>query len=363
MSRVLLLIVLGITAFISNELLTVRAQDTQQTPVQVFLRRDIDAAGTDELSFIDPLAGGTTVVEVNGERYSVAGRAVIFYQPQERLVMQALADGIVRPHPFIQPNTDFYHIDWVVSADGKHLAWTVTTGTSAALITTTATANLDGTNARQIMVDGPRSGVRAIPIGFSSDHLDLFMDYQPDGISDFTPFSQYAGLFSLNVETGAVSFLPEEPGCYCGAGTGAGLFLRLALNDDLSGFDLNVHPLGSEVKQTIPALTLPNFTQAGDVLIAPDGHKAVYALAQVSGFGTTSQSVRTVFVLADLQEMTQAALTEPITTFVRPRAWTEDNSAILFTSPERDGTWKINLADGMLDKIAEATYLGTLSAG
>jgi hypothetical protein len=58
---------------------------------------------------------------------------------------------------------------------------------------------------------------------------------------------------------------------------------------------------------------------------------------------------------------TQTALTDPITTFVRPVAWTEDNSAILFTSPTLDGTWKIQLSDGALVKVAEATYLGTIS--
>ena len=35
-------------------------------------------------------------------------------------------------------------------------------------------------------------------------------------------------------------------------------------------------------------------------------------------------------------------------------------SAVIFTSRQRDGTWKINLSDGKLDKVANATYLGTL---
>ena len=65
-------------------------------------------------------------------------------------------------------------------------------------------------------------------------------------------------------------------------------------------------------------------------------------------------------MLVDLQLMTQAPLTDPITTFVEPLAWTEDNTAIIFTSRQRDGTWKINLSDGKLDKVANATYLGKL---
>jgi len=45
---------------------------------------------------------------------------------------------------------------------------------------------------------------------------------------------------------------------------------------------------------------------------------------------------------------------------VRPIGWTDHDSAILFTSPTLDGTWKINLADGTLTKVAAATYVGLL---
>ena len=56
------------------------------------------------------------------------------------------------------------------------------------------------------------------------------------------------------------------------------------------------------------------------------------------------------------------ALTEPITTYVQPVAWTEDNSAVIFTSPEQDGTWKVTLSDGTLDKVAEVTYVGEVAS-
>jgi hypothetical protein len=165
------------------------------------------------------------------------------------------------------------------------------------------------------------------------------------------------------LETGEQDYLPEEPGCFCGAAIEAGLFLRLTLTEDLSGFDMVVHNLTGRVEQAIPALALPNYTQAGDILIAPDGTRAVYALAQVRGFGSANESVRTVFVLVNLEDMTQTALTEPITTYVQPVAWTEDNSAVIFTSPEQDGTWKVYLSDGTLDKVAEATYVGEVAVG
>ncbi len=337
------------------------AQNGDSQLWQVFLQRDINDLGFDRLVFVDALTGDETPSEVFGERYTPVGEAIVFYDSAADRVMMASPDGRVREHPFIQPGGQTRRVDWVVSPDQSRIAWTLTNGESASALTTiTTVANVDGTNAHQIFVDGPRERIRALPVAFSSDSTVLYMDFQPDGIGALTPFKQYAGLFQVDLRSGEQTYLPDEPGCFCGAAFEAGLFLRLAVTQDLSGFDLEVNNLAGQVEQTIAALKLQNYTQAGDILIAPDGTKAVYALAQVRGFGSDNESVRTVFVLADLEAMTQTALTEPITTYVQPVAWTEDNSAIIFTSPERDGTWKVSLSDGTLVKIAEATYVGEL---
>lgn len=335
--------------------------DFADHPLEVFLQRDIDRAGTDRLLFVDTLTGESTPVEVNGERYTLAARAVLYYDLSANRVMLAQPDGSISEHPFIQPGPQTRRIDWLLSADGSQIAWTTTEALAdGTLSTITTTAGVDGATPREGLVDGPRAGIRALPVAFSADHSLLYMDYQPDSIADLTPFRQYAGLFALDLETGGATFLPGEPGCFCGAGIGAGLLLRLQLSADLGGFDVAVQPLASGVSDVIPALSLPGYTQGGDVLIAPDGMRAVYALAEIRDFGGPDQSVRTVFVLVNLSARTQTALTNPITTFVQPVAWTEDNTAVIFTSPEQDGTWKVSVSDGRLAKIAAAAYLGTL---
>ncbi|NWF69785.1 MAG: hypothetical protein HXY40_11940 [Chloroflexi bacterium] len=336
-------------------------------PQQVFLRRDIDASGRDQLLFIDTLTGTQTVVEVTGERYTIAGREVLFFDTSLRRVRLAADNGNVRDHPFMLLGLLTRRVDWVLSPDGTLIAWTMTEGDSQSnLSTITTVANLDGTQSRQVLVDGPRSSLRALPVAFSDDLTRLYMDYQPDGIGDLTPFTQYAGLFVVEITpqntVGTPQYLPGEPGCFCGGGIGSGWFLRLSLTADLSRYDLRAYNLLGGGDQMIPALALRGYTQAGDFLIAPDGTRAVYALAQVEGFGTAQQSVQTVLALVDLQALTQTTLGDPITTFVHPVAWTEDNSAVIFTTPERDGTWKINLSDNVLTKLADVTYLGTLAA-
>lgn len=328
--------------------------------VQVFLERRIDDNGQDRLTFIDTVSGDETAVELIGDRYTLLSNAVLYYDPATKKMMLAQSDGSTREHPFIQPSPETHSIDWLVSPDLKNVAWTVSNGSADNLTTLTTVANIDGTNPRQVLTDGPRNGLRALPVAFNSDRTKLYMDFQPDGVGNFTPFPQYAGLFALDLTTSEWDYLPDEPGCFCGAGFGGSLFLRLKVSADLSGFDLHVYNLTGDVSQTIPAQSIRDFTQAGDIVMSPDGSRAVYALAQIRDFGKPGQSIQTVFMLVDLQLMTQTTLTDPITTFVEPLAWTEDNSAVIFTSPERDGTWKVNLGDGKLDKVADATYLGTL---
>lgn len=330
-------------------------------PLQVFLERDIDRAGTDRLLFVDTLTGESTPVEVNGERYTLARRAVLYYDAAARRVMLARPDGSTAEHPFMQPGPQTRRLDWLLSRDGTHIAWTTTESQAdGALSTVTTTATVSGDDLRAGLVDGPRAGIRALPVAFNADHTVLYMDYQPDSIADLTPFRQYAGLFALDLASGGAAFLPGEPGCFCGAGIGSGLLLRLQLSAAADGFDVAVHHLDSGASSVIPALKLPGYTQGGDVLIAPDGTRAVYALAQMRDFGGPNQSVRTVFVLVNLTARTQLALTNPITTFVQPVAWSEDNTAVIFTSPEQNGTWKVNIGDGQLAKIAAAVYLGAL---
>ncbi len=328
---------------------------------QVFLERDVNETGIDHIIFVDVVTGEESSLRVFGERYTPINDAIMFLDTHTDRVMLATPDGEINAHPFIQPSTAARRIDWLISDDSVEIVWTITEGgAQIGLTTTTFIANLDGSDARQVFTDGPRNGVRALPVAFSADQTTLYMDYQPDGLSEYTAFDQYAGLFALDLATGDVTMLPGEPGCFCGAGFGAGFLLRLALSADGNSFDLRVHNIAGEAETTIPALHLSNYTQSGAIIVNSDGTSAVYALSQIEDFGTPEQSVQTVFMLVDLINMTQSPLTEPITTFVHPLTWTENDNAILFTSPQIDGTWKINLDGGRLTQVAEVAYLGTL---
>lgn len=359
-SRIYIVIALLLGCFVTQT----HAQSASDIPNrtwEVYLERDIAPDGLDRLVFLDVLTGETTSAEIYGERYTPTIRGVIFFDYVTNRVMLARMAGDVIPHPFIQLDDGAHRVDWVVAADGRSIAWTLTYGAFNALTTRTYTATVDGANLREVLIDGEREGLRALPVAFTVDNAYLIMDIHPDGVGRFTAYTQYAGLFRLNLATGEVNTLPGEPACFCGAGIRAGRFLRLALTDDLTGFNVRVYDLSGERDFTIPALPRSNYTQAGAILIAPDGTLAVYALSQIDDFGTPRQRVETVFMLVDLQAMTQRPLTVPLTDYVQPVHWSEDNSAIIFTSPQRNGTWKIDLNTGDFTRIARLTYIGTLS--
>lgn len=343
--------------------ISIQAQ-TVTVPVQVFrtVSDSGNTAGQDTLTFISPIAGTVGEVDVYGERYTPMQGELLFFDRLNNRMMLAAPDGSLRPHPFIQPGANTRRVDWVISEDERLIAWTLTDGTPQALTTTTTVANLDGTNSQQLLIDGPREGIRAMPVAFSADDTALYMDYQPDGLEAFTPYRQHAGLFELRWKDGdpAPVFLPDEPGCFCGAGFGASHFLRLTLADDLSGFDLVVHDLIAQTQTRLDAVALNGYTQGGDVLVSPDGSRAIYALTRVQDFGTPSQTLRTVFVLVDLLDMTQRPITSPLEVYIRPVAWTENNSAVIFSHPTQGRTWKLDIESERLEPIADAIYVGVI---
>ncbi len=328
---------------------------------EVYVRRDVDSAGLDRLQFLDLLGGDVATVEVFGERFTPLGSRILYFDDVNRVVMTAAPDGTVQPHPFIQLGAA-RRVDWIVSADQRLVAWTLTYAEPEGLRTETYIATPGGTEQQLVLTDGPRTdGVRALPVAFSADNSALIMDAHPDIIGDLAPYTQYARLFRVELATSTIELLPDDDfPCFCGAGVRAGVLLRLSVTADLRGFQLLVFGLDDGTRRIIDAYPLPNYTQAGDILISPDGTRAVYALSQIENFGTPQQRIGTIFMLVNLETMMQEPLTERITTYVHPQRWTEDLTAVLFTSPLRDGTWKVTLADGVLTNVASATWLGSL---
>jgi hypothetical protein len=324
-------------------------------PVEAFVVESAERGGEDALTFNNLLTGAQIALEVRGAQYSIVGREVVFLDVGSNRVQAVSAAGDIREHPLIQPSTGARRIDWIASPDARWVAWTITDGAPDALTTTTYIASPEGAGARLVLRDGPHAGIRAFPVAFSDDGASLYMDYQPDTIAELTPLRQYAALFALDLGSGTASSLAGEPGCYCGGALGAGRLVRLALAD--TGFEVRVLDLASGTTTVIPSLGLAEYTQAGDVLIAPDGVQAVYTLLQVdAGEG---QRVRYVYV--DLAAGAQRLLTpnDAQTRLLRPVTWLDDGQGVLMSDPAGAGTWRLDTRSGALAQVADASFIGS----
>lgn len=349
------------------------AQEDEVLPAngwQIFLERGIDSTGRNNLIFVNTLTGEETEIEHYGERYSIFEQAVMYFDYSQQRVIIAEPDGTLRDHPFIQPNLETISVDWVIDQDLNLIAWTLTNrDENDFLATITTVANLDGTNARQIITDGPRAdGRRMYPMQFDNTGNILYMDLYLEGLRNFIPIDQYVNIFALDLTTGEQAFLPEDEvfSCFCGADFGDNIFLRLRFNTFTNGYDLHVYDLATELATVLDAVTInPDYLYEGDLILSDDERYAIYSLTEVNDINTPFQSTRTDFVLVDLTTMTQEILlNRPVTTLLRPVAWTENNTAILFTTydSEQNGTWKVNINERRLVRIADANFIGVITS-
>lgn len=342
--------------------LTILPVGAQKRALAVFIDRGSSAPA---LVFVDLNGGQQTRVETNGERFTISGGLVLFFDARNRKLKQVSLDGRIDDHPFITLTANETRVEWAVSADAKRIAWTTIEGASPAAITTvTRVADSDGANVQTVFRETRQDGVRVQPVTFTPDGARLVLDYHPDGLDALTVFPQYAGLFTLDLSAddpqASMVFLPGEPGDFTGAGFGAGYYLRLGVSPQLNGFDLHVVQLATAARWEISPAG-GGYSIAGDVLVSPDGRYAVYAQAALQGIGTGVTQAETVIMQVDLAEMSQSALTGPLEGIMRPVAWNEENAAVMLVSASRQGTWKVRLSDGRLQQIAELTYIGQLN--
>ncbi|MCY4021107.1 MAG: hypothetical protein OXG39_16985 [Chloroflexi bacterium] len=341
------------------------AQDTalpeaEQPGWDVFLRKD-EADTTAELVFINILTGEMNSRSIAGERFTLLGKAVIYYDLDENQVKQVAPDTSIRDHPFLSKSADTERVDWLVFGGGQAIAWTVTRrGDGGTLSTSTYVSDVDGADGREVLVDGPREGVRVLPVAFSAATNELIMEAHPDGISEHFSYTQYAGLFALSLADGALRQLPDESGCYCAAGFGDQVLLRFPPSSRGDGVEVKVYSLDGSQKMAIESAAPAGFTAPGEALVGADDNLALYVVSQVPMQGAAADETRSVFVLADLQTLEQSLVSNPFTGLARRVAWTEDYAAVLFTNDQQLGTWKLRLSDGKISELASALYLGSL---
>ena len=342
--------------------------DAALTSWDVFVKHDSEESGSAQLVFINLLTGESTIVGINGERFTLVDGGVIYFDRDERQVKFSTPDGRVADHGFMTMPLDAERIDWIVSEDGASIAWTVTRrDQDNRLLTVTMVSDDAGGGVREVLRDGPWIDSRVMPIAFSVNADELYLDAQPDGIAGLTPLAIHANLFGLSLVSGDARLLPVAPGCFCSTAFIGESLLQLIHAPDIDGIQVKLEDVrGGGAAGTVPAIHHEGFTEgftsAGGLLPSPDGTLAIYVLTQERSIAEVDAIPQSLLVLADLEAMEQSIVGEPIDGLANPISWSEDNSAVLFTDTLQRRTWKLELSSGTVREVAEALYLGRLDA-
>ncbi len=329
----------------------------------VFLRLGPDNAKETRIVFVDLLTGEATETVASGEGHTLIDAAVLYFDTAERKVRLVKPDGVIRDHPFIAVNASDSRIDWVVDDYGGKVAWSISrTNDTGALTTNLMVADAAGAEIRELLVYGPRPGIRLIPLAFDSSGSALYVEVHADGTEDVNAYTRRSGLFALDFggQNVATRPLSGERACFCAVGFGGARWLQLVAREGTGGGELEIHDISNGTTRRIPPVSLGEYKEAGNILTSPDGKLAVYALSRVTGFAGGQQEINTVMVLADLESARQMVVNYPMTALAQPLRWTEDNSAVLFTQVGSGATWKMQISDGSTVKVADGVYLGTI---
>ena len=330
----------------------------------VFLRAGASSPGQTEVIFLDLLTGESDSFTTTGERHTLLADAVLYFDHSDHQVKRIKPDGVIREHPFITMTSADYRLDWTVSKDRRQIAWAVSQRAADQMLTTSIMlADNSGSQIRQLLVYGPRPGIRLLPVAFGADGTTLYIDVHADGAELATPYTRRSNLFVLDFGGAGVvtQLLPGEAACFCAVGFGKDLMLRLAPSGEPDSTQVEIYNIRSGAARVIAPVARGDYNEAGNLLLSPDDALAIYALTRASGFRAAEQELRTVLVLADLVNARQRVLGDALPALARPIRWTEGNSAVLFTLEGHDGVWKLRLDDGATVKVADATYLGMLN--
>lgn len=365
MSRFGNVILLTLMLVLTGHIFTAQPDTSANHPYYVFIEQISAQAGdkttATTLRFVDLITGQENVVDVVGERFTLAGHSVIYWDTRLQQVRVISPDGTIRNHPFIQADGGAFSVDWVISRDGKLSAWSLAFRDGDRLSSAIYMASSTDENIRELVRDDNRTdGLRLVPVALSVDQNRLYFDYLLDGLQDLTLFPQYAALSYVDLETGESGFLPDEPGDFTGAGFGGGYFVRLNLALSNVGFDLSVFDMHRDRNWQLSSVDAPEFTQAGDVLVSPDGRFAVYSLLRIVGVEDGVQEIETLLVLADLTANTQEIIGEARDRLLRPVEWANDNERVLLADFTDNITYELDTETERLTETMNQVYLGTL---
>jgi hypothetical protein len=214
----------------------IAAQSAPVDPFDVFASNSINkmknSAGQSGLYFVNLRTGLSNVVVTNGTRPTLFNDGVLYQDTTSGVAMMAYPDGRTVPFspiaittsgPTMRPN-------WVISANGNWIAWTVSDKQELSLLSDLYVAAADVTNGvsntKLVLHTSSTKAIDTVPLSVSNDGQTVFYARQasmPDA-QIYQLFPAYSDIFKLDVGSGQTTELP-------GKGEGKNRLLAMPLSD------------------------------------------------------------------------------------------------------------------------------------
>jgi len=336
----------------------------QQAPepvsYEVFVNSTI-SKGKSGLFFVDDRTGLGNVVVTNGSHHTILGSGVLFQENGTNAIKVAYADGRIVLYPAIQPADPKAAVNWVASADGGRIAWTVSQTQDQSILSDLYTAGPDGSDKKLLLHTSSTKGIDTIPLAISDDGSTVFYARQAQPGNAYQLFPTAADVFSLDIASGTPTQLPGKTDCTCAVGFAANgkLFARLEASTS-GGFGVHLWNFAVNVDIPVRASGLAD-KQAGWILLSRDGNLLIYVSARGVPPAKGVPPERYAIVLVDMAQRTQRVLIDGLKVNLRPVAFEPGNGVIVLTSTDFNGTYKLALKDGTLLQVSAYTFLGTVS--
>ena len=358
-TRWLWLWLLPICATVTLAINPANAQDGSGS-FDVFLNSTMNK-GQPGLFFVDAHTGLSNIAVTNGTRHTLLETGVLFQENETGAIKVAYPDGRVALHPAIQPPDPKAAVNWIVSADRKRIAWSMSQISGTSLLSDLYIALSDGSDKKLVLHTSSTKNLIVFPLLITNDGATVFYSRQAGTPGNYQLFPVAGDVFQLDVASGRATQLPDEARCSCAVALSPDgrLFARLETTAG-KGFGLRVWDLSIKVNTPIQPSQLPH-TQAGYLILSRDGSLAMYTSARGVPPAKGVPPERYALVLVDVAQHEQRLMTEALPNNLRAVEFEPDNSAVLVVGVDKDGTYKLSLKDRTLLAVSAYTYLGTIT--
>lgn len=339
-------------------------------PIDVFLEYD---AINDQLTshFLNTLSGLSVTTNLGTidsiafllDSFKPAANGIVFADSNTDQMRLLAVDGSLTTLDFI-PQSDIppLALDWVLSENGRMIAWAEITFLDERWQTRVFVAQIDGNNLVQLptppAASQPTLRARLIAVANDGTRLLLDIDHPVADRAEGADFDTYSNLRLYIAETRVYVPVAEANSCPCPANAANNLQTLLQLERPIigNGYILRVWNLNSNTFREVAA-TDTVYRQGGNAIISEDGSTAVYVLSQLEGAGDDATTgIAIVDLINSTQRIVQAARGRNF------RLQSVDTSgrfaiAVDLTTAQ---TFKLDLESGFFEQIADKIWLGTI---